>query len=127
LETLEIGLVAGRNFSADRAADSKAMIINETLARQVGWEDPLGKTMKMTEVDEKRNFVEVPYTVVGVIRDFHFASLHEKIRGQLLRMSAEEIGFSTSGSTAGDRRDPPLDRKRLAPDGARLSLPQQFP
>jgi len=92
LETLEIGLVAGRDFSADRAADSKAMIINETLARQVGWEDPLGKTVKMTEVDDKRNFVEVPYTVVGVIRDFHFASLHEKIRGQLLRMSAEEIG-----------------------------------
>ncbi|MDH4197808.1 MAG: ABC transporter permease, partial [Candidatus Aminicenantes bacterium] len=92
LGTLEIGLAAGRNFSTDRPADSKAMIINETLARQVGWKDPLGKTVKMTDVDDKQNFIEVPYTVIGVVRDFHFTSLHEKIRGQLLRMSKEEIG-----------------------------------
>jgi putative ABC transport system permease protein len=92
LATLEIGLAAGRNFAADRAADSKAMLINETLARQLGWKDPLGKTVKMTEVDAQRTFIEVPYTVVGVVRDFHFASLHEKIRGQLLRTGAADIG-----------------------------------
>ena len=92
LETLEIGLAAGRNFSAERPADSKAMIINETLARQLGWKETLGKTVKMTDVDDQQNFIEVPYTVVGVVRDFHFTSLHEKIRGQLLRMSTQEIG-----------------------------------
>ena len=91
LGTLEIELAAGRNFSPDLPSDKKALIINETLARQVGWKDPLGKTIKMTEVDDKRNFVEVPYTVIGVVRDFHFTSLHEKMRGQLLGWS-DDVG-----------------------------------
>ena len=91
MDVLEIKLAAGRNFSPDNPSDKKALIINETLARQIGWKDPLGKIVKMTDVDEKKNFVEVPYTVIGVIRDFHFASLHEKVRGQLLRMSDDNI------------------------------------
>jgi len=92
LETLEIGLAAGRNFQADRAADSGSMLINEALARQLGWKDPLGRTVKKINVNLEGRF-DVPFTVIGVVRDYHFASLHEKIRSHLIRFD----GGSSSG------------------------------
>jgi putative ABC transport system permease protein len=59
------------------------MIINETLARQLGWKEPLGKTVKKVKVNLQGR-TDVPFTVIGVIQDFNFASLHEEIRGHLL-------------------------------------------
>lgn len=84
LDTFGMKLVAGRNFSRDFSTDNKAVILNETLVKQLGWEDPIGKTVKMTEM-ENREFVQVPYTVIGAVSDFHFESLHQKIRGHILR------------------------------------------
>lgn len=93
LKTMNMQLAAGRNFSQDHPGDSKAMILNETLVKQLGWEEPLGKTVFMMDIADpdrpEKGFVEVPYTVIGVIRDFHFESLHEKIRGHLIKMSGE--------------------------------------
>ena len=86
LETLGIELSDGRFFSKEFLSDDKSIVINETLAREVGWEEPLGKIVRMTDiVDDK--MIEVPYTVVGVIKDFHFDSLREKIRGFLIMLS----------------------------------------
>jgi putative ABC transport system permease protein len=94
IETMDMQIVQGRNFSKDIPSDNRAMIINETLLKHLGWEDPLGKMIKMTDVDENRNFIEVPYTVIGVIRDFHFESLHQELRGQLMRLPGEESRIS---------------------------------
>ena len=92
----------------DHPGDNKAMILNETLVKQLGWEEPIGKTVLMTDVAEtgslEKGFVEVPYTVIGVVRDFHFESLHEKIRGHLMKMSGEVSRISVKirpGTIAG--------------------------
>jgi len=87
LDTFEIELVAGRNFSPEFPSDtsagsdesgpenSRSIIINEEAMRQFGWEDPIGK--KVIQVfGEERYF----FNVVGVIRDFHFSSLRQSIR-----------------------------------------------
>jgi len=84
LDTYDIKMVAGRNFSSEYSTDKNAVILNETLVRELGWKNPIGKTVYMTEM-ENREFIEVPYTVIGVISDFHFESLHQKIRGHILR------------------------------------------
>ena len=93
LETMGMELAAGRNFSPDRPGDSKAMILNETLTKNLGWEDPIGKTVLMMDLADQgspeKGFIEVPYTVIGVVKDFHFESLHEKIRGNVMKMSGE--------------------------------------
>jgi putative ABC transport system permease protein len=93
LATMGMELAAGRNFSLDHPGDNKAMILNETLVEQLGWDEPLGKTVMMMDLadyeDPEKGFVEVPYTVIGVVKDFHFESLHEKIRGHLMKMSGE--------------------------------------
>jgi putative ABC transport system permease protein len=84
LDTYAIPLAAGRNFSSSRPSDKKSLILNQTLADELGWDNPLGKSVMMTEM-ENREFIEVPYTVIGVVRDFHFESLHQKMRGHIFR------------------------------------------
>lgn len=91
LETMGMELASGRNFSSEPGADTRSVILNKTLAGQLGWADPVGKTIQMTDLNEAREFIEVPYTVIGVVKDFHFDSLHQKLRGSLL-LKKEESG-----------------------------------
>lgn len=86
LETLGMELSAGRFFSKDFPGDNKTVVLNESLVDEVGWDNPLGKIVRMTDVIEEE-FVEVPYTVIGVVKDFHYESLREKIRGFVIKMS----------------------------------------
>ncbi len=72
LDVFEIGLASGRNF---RTGEKNAVILNETAVRELGWTDPIGKKLR-ENTDE--------YEVVGIVRDFHFASLHRKIRSMAL-------------------------------------------
>jgi putative ABC transport system permease protein len=86
LDTMGMTIVAGRGFSREFPSDKKAMILNETLVKQLGWDDPLGKTVSMTDFDDNQEYILVPYTVIGVVRDFHFESLHQKIRGHIFML-----------------------------------------
>ena len=64
-------LVAGRGFSRAFPGDATgAYVLNETAVQTIGWDDPIGK--KLTLWDN-----EAP--VIGVVRDFHFESLHQPI------------------------------------------------
>jgi putative ABC transport system permease protein len=89
LRTLGLTLTSGRNFSREFSTDEKAVILNETLARRLEWGDPIGRTINMLDADDEGNFFEVPYRVIGMVRDFHFESLHEKIRGHLIKWTGE--------------------------------------
>lgn len=74
LDVFKIELVRGRNFSRDFGEDQKAILINEALWEKLGWADPVGK-----EVDV------LDYTrVIGVVKDFHFASFHTEIEPMVL-------------------------------------------
>jgi putative ABC transport system permease protein len=68
-----IELLTGRNFSPEYADDNNSLsyIINETLAKQIGWENPLGQNFKIGDFEWGK--------VIGVARDFNFRSLHQKI------------------------------------------------
>jgi putative ABC transport system permease protein len=78
LETFGMKLAAGRDFSREIPTDTSTncVIINETLARTLGWtaEEAIGKSYNMG------NEVVRPGKVVGVVRDFHFNSLRNEIR-----------------------------------------------
>ena len=74
ISTMDIELISGRNFSPQLSADrSDLIIVNETAARQWGWDDPIGKKIYVLE-DRP-----VLKTIIGVVRDFHMESLHKKI------------------------------------------------
>ena len=75
LQTLGIEIVEGRNFSIDILSDRKAFIINETLAKTLNWEKPVGKFIE-------RNGTK--HEVIGVVKDFNFASLHNQMEPLIL-------------------------------------------
>ena len=72
IPTMGMQLVMGRNFSKEFGADSTNVIINQTAVKVLDLgKDPLGKT-----IDEGNNNIR---TVIGVVKDFHFTSLHQPI------------------------------------------------
>ncbi|MGI4742151.1 MAG: ABC transporter permease [Janthinobacterium lividum] len=73
LETMGMHLVAGRSFAPQFRADSAAILVNQTLVAGLGMPDPVGQ-----QLDGRR--------IVGVVRDFHYESLHEKIKPLRLQL-----------------------------------------
>lgn len=77
IPTMGMQMALGRNFTKGFATDSSNVIINETMAKTLGWgKNALGHTLnRFTDnVGGKKS-----YTIVGVVKDFHFKSLHEEI------------------------------------------------
>lgn len=84
IPTLGMTMAYGRNFSPDFASDSNAIIVNETAAKALGWgKTAIGQTVKRRE----HNGAEKRYTVIGVVKDFHFKSLHERISPLVMTLS----------------------------------------
>ena len=76
LETMGLELIAGRNFSKDFASDEHdAFIINESAAKFLGWKNPVGKSL-VTSRPQRRS---ASSKVIGVVKDFHYQSLHHSI------------------------------------------------
>jgi putative ABC transport system permease protein len=74
LDAYGIPLVAGRDFDFTLASDStEAFILNETAVKQVGWSSPEDAIGKQFMYAGRRGFV------TGVMKDFHFESLHQPI------------------------------------------------
>ncbi len=82
LETIQVELVAGRNFSDAFPADKEgSVLVNETLVKEVGWKEPIGK-----RVLRSSNKGKEPATVIGVIKDFHTYSLQHKVEPLVLSL-----------------------------------------
>ncbi len=81
LETLKIELVQGRFFSKEFPSDSNAAVLNEKAVEQIGWDDPINKKIN-NWLPQRGDF-----TVIGVIKNYHYESLHQAIRPQVLLLS----------------------------------------
>ncbi len=79
IQTLGAEIVEGRDFDPSFSTDrQKGIVVNETLVRFMEWDNPIGKRVTQgTHTDGH---------VIGVVKDFHFASLHNKIEPMLIRM-----------------------------------------
>ncbi|MCE7064689.1 ABC transporter permease [Dyadobacter sp. CY326] len=76
LATLGMQMVQGRNFSKNFGLDSTAIILNETAAKALGWQDnAIGKTVSRRNNEGKGS----SYHVIGIVKDFHFKSLRDPI------------------------------------------------
>ena len=88
LETFGIELIAGRNFSPEFSTDIKgSILINETAAKKIGWDDPIGK--EISELLAKLT----PRTVIGVVKDFHTDSLHNPMESILINLDPDDYSF----------------------------------
>ncbi|MDF7815641.1 ABC transporter permease [Hymenobacter sp. YC55] len=79
VETLGIQMKAGRSFSPQFRSDSTEIIVNETLVKTLGLQDPIGKTLDRGKI-------------VGVAKDFYYESLHEKVEPFIFRLEPKAAG-----------------------------------
>lgn len=85
LPLLKIQLVQGRNFSASFPSDSNnSVIVNESFVKQAGWKNPIGETVNFWYNNQK-------YSVIGVVKDYHYQSLNQKIGPQLFTMKNDNL------------------------------------
>ena len=83
LPTFKIPLAQGRNFSADFPSDSaNSVLVNESFVKQAQWKNAIGQTVNFWYDNKK-------YNVIGVVKDYHYASLNEKIGPQLFTMKKD--------------------------------------
>jgi putative ABC transport system permease protein len=75
LPTMGMQISKGRAFSKDFGSDSSAVILNETAAKVMGFDDPIGKKLYTFRDD----LSVVTYEVIGVVKNFHFETLRQNI------------------------------------------------
>jgi len=84
LPTFKIPIIAGRNFSSEYPSDSMhSVIVNESFVKEAGWKlsNAVGQTINFMDQNK-------PATIIGVIKDYHFTSLKEKISPELFSMDS---------------------------------------
>ena len=95
IETVGLELVAGRNFSREIASDTlDAYILNETAARALGLDEPVGHPFRAWDRPMGQ--------VIGVVSDFHFKSLHQSIEPVVLNIIPSWRGQVAIRLTPGD-------------------------
>lgn len=95
---LELQLKEGRFFSNQYATDSLGIILNEQAAKDFGLKSPVGarlicKEPYINSTDGKEQNI---FTVIGVIKDFHYQSLHKKI-APLVIINSNKFGWGSTG------------------------------
>jgi putative ABC transport system permease protein len=103
-ETLSMEMIAGRFFSRE-FNDSLSMVLNESAVQKLGITNPVGSKILQINNDNTQD----EYTIIGVVRDFHFQSLHVEMepvcitsidgQNQFLAKTAVKItGINVSGT-----------------------------
>jgi putative ABC transport system permease protein len=86
VKTFGMKIVRGRGFSKEFSTDSSAIVINQAAAKLLGWQDPIGRkigAILKPDFDVKKPVLDV-YTIIGVVEDFNYNSLHEPVRALAL-------------------------------------------
>ncbi len=81
VKTLNLKMLQGRDFSNEFATDSSAYIVNEAALKIINYKDPIGKPL---------TFWQHKGVIIGVLKDFHFNSLHDEIRPIIFRLRENE-------------------------------------
>lgn len=77
VKTLGIEIIDGRDFSRHLATDTAKIIVNEAAAKVMGLTDPVGRKIRVWGQD---------WEIIGVAKDFHFASVHTDITPLLMML-----------------------------------------
>lgn len=81
LSVLEIPLKEGRNFLDHEGSDRKSVIVNETLARNMGWVAPIGQQFRIDSIQ---------YEVIGMVSDFHSFSFDTRIKPLIFTLADKQ-------------------------------------
>jgi putative ABC transport system permease protein len=80
-ETMGLKLVAGTSFQEQAERDQHSLIVNESFVKNMGWQHPLGKIVKIDSVQ---------YDIIGVVRDFHSYSFFRKVNPSIFKVAEKD-------------------------------------
>ncbi len=88
LQTMGLTVLDGRIFSKERAEADKgqSVVINQMMADAFGWENPVGKQIRQNDT--------IPYTVIGVVKDFFINGMWSKIEPTLMKLPPDDNFYS---------------------------------
>jgi putative ABC transport system permease protein len=96
LKTMKLQLVSGRDFSKDFATDTANFVLNEAAAKETGYKDPIGKPFRL---------FGRPGTIIGVVKDFHFHSMHTQIGPMVLHSDERMAGAAMMRTQPGKTKE----------------------
>ena len=83
IETMGITILEGRDFSSDIMADTATgVLINETLAKRMNWDEPIGKKVQLGSGNEDND--NPVARVVGLMKDYNQTGLYSEVESYLL-------------------------------------------
>ena len=85
IKTYDLEIISGRDFDPRLSSDSVALIVNEAFVAQLGLDDPLNEEVTLYNP----NNLGVP--IIGVVKDFHFQKLHQKISPVAFRITNRNL------------------------------------
>lgn len=85
VKTAKLQLKEGRDFSKEFGTDSASYMLNETAAKKIGFKEAMGQTV---------TWGNRPGKIIGVLKDFHFSSMHSAIDPLIIRLD-ENWGWGT--------------------------------
>ncbi len=89
LNTLKIPMKDGRFFSSDLASDSVAVVVNEAAVKKMDLKNPIGTRVMQPNMNGKFTY----HPIIGVVKDFHFRSLHSAIEPFIFMMKNKGNGW----------------------------------
>jgi putative ABC transport system permease protein len=93
IPTMGMEMALGRNFSTSFLTDSTAVIINEAAAKALALKDPLTEVLYRPEGDNKNPRAKA-FHIIGVVKDFNYASLHERIDPLIIQLGENQGGIA---------------------------------
>jgi putative ABC transport system permease protein len=96
IPTMGMKMIDGRNFSVDYD-DSLSMIINEEMAKLLKWNDAVGRTISLQSGPTPND--QTAYTVIGVVKDFHFATIRHKLEPMFMLYNKNNAAMSVKVKT----------------------------
>jgi putative ABC transport system permease protein len=91
-KALDLNIVEGRFFSREIPTDSSAVLINQSAVRSLNLEDPLNRRfMEPGDTPDEIRYL----SIIGIIEDFHFASLHDEIHPMIFHFMTGNFGEFT--------------------------------
>ncbi len=87
LKTMHLTVMLGRDFSREFPTDTVGYVINESAWKMTGYKNPIGKPLIYFGHRGK---------IIGVVKDFHFRSLHDPIQPLVLEFMGERISWDGS-------------------------------
>ncbi|MBL7960293.1 ABC transporter permease [bacterium] len=94
IPTMQMQMVQGRNLSEHMATDGEGFLINESALERLHWVNPIGKYLERPiERGKDGQWKYKRGTVIGVVKDFNFRSLHQKIEPLVMYMQPENNNY----------------------------------